>query len=124
MSTPQPQEQGKIKSMSLRTRSTADGDECVRRTPAVIRESRANADVIRLVNENAAGSGKSISIFIDPSKAADLFEPVPPASVVLEPGKSVDWTVKSVIAGAASLSFRTDPDKCGGADQADIEVRC
>jgi hypothetical protein len=110
--------------MSLRTRPTADGDECVRRTPSVIRESRGNADIIRLVNNNAAGSGKDISIFLDASKAADLFDPVPPASVILEPGQSVDWTLKSVIDGTASISFRTDPDKCSGADQSDIEVRC
>jgi hypothetical protein len=109
---------------TLTTEVTDSGDECVDRQPRTINQKRADVDVIRIINANKIGSGDDITISIDQTEAADLFSPVPPAEQTLSPGDSVDWTLKSVIAGTVGMRFRTDPDTCTGSDQDDIIIQC
>lgn len=113
-----------IQTMKLSTESTQAGGECVRRKPARITSSRKDADAIRILNDNAKGSGQVITVTLDPSQAAKLFDPLPAAETALNPGDSVDWTVKAQIDGIVGVRFETDPDNCTGHDQDDIVISC
>lgn len=113
-----------IQTMKLSTETTQGGDECVRRKPSRITSSRKDADAIRLSNDNAKGSGQAITVSIDPSQAAKLFDPLPAPETTLNPGDSVDWTVKAQIDGIVGVRFDTDPDQCSGHDQDDIVISC
>jgi hypothetical protein len=75
-------------------------------------------------NKNDSGSDQSITVMIDPAEAAALFNPVPAAQTVLQPGDSVDWTLKAVLPGPVSVDYETDPSNCEGHDQGDIEIAC
>ncbi len=113
----------KIATMTLTT-EIRGGNECVARQPSKITTSRGDADVIRLVNGNPAGSGQAIEVELSRSEAIKLFDPIPASQTTLDPGDTVDWTVKAVISGIVAVKFGTDPDKCTGGDQDDITVRC
>jgi hypothetical protein len=117
--------QPKTQVVHLTTIVTNDGDFCVRRAPAIISADRADLDSIVLSNENAADpEGESdITIMLDPAAAANLFDPIPEASITLAPGGSVTWTLKAVIAGPVSLNYLTVPDNCAGQDQGDVIVQ-
>ena len=114
----------KVTEIALKTKTKNDGAECVQRNPGFVREVRQNVDVIRLSNKNNSGSDESITVSIDPARAAALFSPVPAAQTVLQPGDSVDWTLKAVLQGTVSVNYTTDPSNCQGHDQGDIEIAC
>lgn len=114
----------KIQTVTLTTHTTHLGDECVRRSPRFMDTARAGADVIRLLNGNPEDSDLSITVRLSDPRAADLFSPVPAPEVELDPGQSVDWTIKAVLAGDRAVKYGTDPDNCDGHDQDDIIVRC
>jgi hypothetical protein len=121
---PKPETEPKVQSIKLTTETTPLGDDCVRRDPSILKANRKDADIIRVINRNTSGSGQAITVTIDPSKAAALFDPVPEAETALDPGESVDWRVRAEIAGSAGVKFQTDPDSCTGHDQDDITVSC
>jgi hypothetical protein len=110
--------------MTLTTGVTEGGEECVERDPSRIDESREDTDIIRLVNANAPNSGQTITVTINPADAKKLFEPVPAAKTKLDPGESVDWTVKPSIPGHVGIKFQTRPGPCSGHDQDDVIIRC
>jgi hypothetical protein len=117
------QSDARVTTITLTTRITDDGDECVNRNPGQLQFSRESVDTIRLTNGNDIDSGNSITVTIDPDAAAALFEPVPAATEILEPGASMDWTLKAMVGDIAGIKFRTDPDTCTGSDQDDVIVR-
>ena len=121
---PQRQNQPKVATMTLRTRASESGKPCVRRAPPKIEGARRDIDVVRISNANDPGSGRIISVAIDPAEAAKLFDPVPQASQQLAPNEFVDWIVKTAIDGVVGVKFGTDPDNCTGSDQDDIVISC
>jgi hypothetical protein len=121
---PETQSQPKVRSIKLTTETTPLGDDCVRRDPSTLKANRKDVDIIRVINGNTSGSGQAITVTINPSKAAALFDPVPAAEMALDPGESVDWRVSASIAGSAGVKFQTDPDSCTGHDQDDITISC
>jgi uncharacterized cupredoxin-like copper-binding protein len=115
----------KVQTITLTTQVTQLGEECVSRNPSQLTANRASVDVVRLLNGNPTGSGKTIKVKTRPADHLDLiFSPVPAANVNLQPGESVDWTVKNSIAGLAGMKFETDPDNCSGHNQDDIIISC
>jgi hypothetical protein len=110
-----------VQERQLKTRPAGQGSHCVDRGEP-IRVKRKDCDVVRLTNSNAPDSNRAITVFIDPNKAAKLFDPPFSASTVLKPGESLNWNVKSQISGEVIVRYRTDPDDCHGADQDDIVI--
>ena len=105
----------------LITRPKGQGQHCVDRGDP-IKSKRKDCDVVRLTNANSPGPGHEITVIIDTGKAALLFDPPFDASKTLQPGDSLDWTVKATISGTVIMRYRTRPDDCNGADQDDITV--
>jgi hypothetical protein len=115
----------KIQRMTLTTETTQLGDDCVNRKPARITASRKDADIVRLSNGNAQGSGQSITISLTPSESMNLlFDPAPALQTTLKPGESVDWKIRPTISASVGISFATNPDNCVGHDQDDVTIHC
>lgn len=111
------------KEMKLKTRQDNNGT-CVRRTPSSISGRRSEIDVFRLLNDNPAGSGRSVSVSFDPNAAAAIFVAPPAPPVVLAPGKALNFEVKPILGGPAGFRFQTSPGTCTGGDDDDLIIHC
>ena len=98
------------KQMTLKTRSSGLGQHCVERDPPKIKAKRSDVDVIRLTNINSSDSGRVITVSIDTTEAAKLFDPPVNSSTALNPGESLTWKVKATIVGQVGVNVRTNPD--------------
>ena len=98
----------KVAKIGLKTDINQLGDDCVKRAPDRLSARRVDVDVIVVENKNN-GAGESITVTIDRAEAANVLDPVPPASTVIAPGASIEWKVKAAIAGVVGFNFKTVP---------------
>ncbi len=113
-----------IETIRLTTETTQLGDDCVNRQPSRLLKRHGEVDIVRMQNGNNNNSGQSITVTMDPAKAAAVFSPVPAASKTLAPGESVDWVVKDGLVGTVGVKYGTSPDTCASHDTEDIVIAC
>jgi hypothetical protein len=112
----------KIIEIMLRTKS--DGaNECVTRTPTVINGHRKDIDVVRITNKNPEDTGSSITVTMDAATLGNVFVDPPADPQELDPGQSLDLTVKSTPTGSHTEGFATDPGRCEHHDSGDIVIQ-
>jgi hypothetical protein len=111
-----------IQQINLRT-TFHGGQECVDRQPPTINPRRKDVDIVRLTNVNPTDTGSTITVTLDADTLGNVFVDPPAGPVDLDPGESLDLTVKPQANWPQREGFTTDPSTCQHHDSGDIVIQ-